>query len=64
MEKAIIHIKVQYDAVNGRLRFVVPAFEALLDADAIYDLNVPVEMREESEIEEFIATENPVVAHA
>lgn len=64
MEKAIIHIKVQYDAANGRLRFVVPAFEALLDPDAVYDLSVPVQLLEESAAEDVIGMEDSAIAHA
>lgn len=64
MEKAIIHLKVQYDGVNGTFRLLVPAFDALLDPGAIYDVSVPVQMHDQTDVEDLISTEIPSIAHA
>ncbi|HEY2383071.1 MAG TPA: hypothetical protein VGK48_17990 [Terriglobia bacterium] len=64
MDKAIIHLKVQFDGATQTLRLLVPAFEALLEPDEVYELNVPVHMHDETEVEGLLSTENPVIAHA
>lgn len=64
METAIIHIKVKYDAASRTLRLAVPAFEALLEPDAIYDLSLPVPMHDESDVGDLIVTDSAVIAHA
>ena len=63
MEKAIIHVKVQFDPMTRTFRIVVPAFEALVDPDALYDLSVPVSIHEEPEAEDLTFIESPVITH-
>jgi len=64
MEKAIIHVKVQYDAVNRTFKLVDHQFKTLLEGDRLYDLSLSVVMYEESDVEELIASGNTVIAHA
>jgi len=44
MEKAIIHVKVQYDAVNRTFKLVDHQFKTLLEGDRLYDLSLSVVM--------------------
>jgi hypothetical protein len=64
MEKALIHVKVQYDAVNRTFKLVDHEFKTLLEGDGLYDLSLPVDMFEEADVEELIASGNTAIAHA
>jgi hypothetical protein len=64
MEKAIIYVKVQYDAVNRTFKLVDHQFRTLLEGDRLYDLSLSVVMYDESDVEELIASGNTVIAHA
>ena len=59
----MIHIKVQYDAKNRTFKLVDEELRTLLEGDALYDLAVPF-ILDEAEIEDFISSNNPSIAHA
>jgi hypothetical protein len=64
MRKAIVHVKVQYDAVNRTFKLVDREFKTLLEGDGLYDLSLPVMTDDDTEIEELIPPGNTVLAHA
>jgi hypothetical protein len=64
MDKAIIHVKVQYDAVNRTFKLVDHEFRTLLEGDGLYDLSLPVVMYDEADVEVLIASGNTVIADA
>jgi hypothetical protein len=59
----MIHIKVQYDALNRTFKLVDQEFKTLLEGDGLYDLNFPL-IFEEGEVEELIPPGDMFVAHA
>ena len=59
----MIHIKVQYDALNRTLKLVDRDFRTLLEDDGLYDLAIPL-MFEEADVEEFISASSTSIAHA
>jgi hypothetical protein len=64
MENMMIRIKVQYDAVHHVFKLVDKDFNAILEGDALYDLNIPVTMYEEAEVPDFVASPTTFLAHA
>ena len=64
MGKAMIRVKVQYDAVNRTFKLVNHEFKTLLEGDALYDLTLPALMYDEADIGEVIASTSSSVAHA
>jgi hypothetical protein len=64
MERAIIHVKVQYDGANRTFKLVDHEFKTLLEGDGIYDLSLPVVMYDEADVEEVIGSGNTPIAHA
>jgi hypothetical protein len=59
----MIRIKVQYDALNRTFKLVDAEFTTILDAEELYDLNVPI-MYEEINADEFVPPANVFIAHA
>ena len=64
MVKAIIHVKVQYDAADRTFKLVDHEFKTLLEGDGLYDLSLPVVMYDEADVEALLASRNSAVAHA
>jgi hypothetical protein len=50
MEKAIIHVRVQYDAVNRTFKLVDRESRTPLEGDGLYDLSLPVVMYNEADV--------------
>lgn len=59
----MLRIKVQYDAFSRTFKLVDQEFKTLLEGDGLYDLNVPL-FFEDSDVTEFISSENATIAHA
>jgi hypothetical protein len=59
----MISIKVQYDATQRTFKLVDQNFNILLEGDGLYDLQIPF-VYEIADLDEFIPTSNPVLAHA
>ena len=59
----MLRIKVQYDAIHRTFKLVDPEFRTILEGDALYDLQIPLN-EEEADMEEFMVSENTFVAHA
>jgi len=64
MERAIIHVKVQYECANRTCKLVDHEFKTHLEGDGIYDLSLPVVMYDEADVEEVIGSGNTPIAHA
>jgi hypothetical protein len=64
MKKALIHVKVQYDAVNRTFKLVDHEFKTLLEGDGLYDLSLLVVTYDDAGVEELMASGNTVMAHA
>jgi hypothetical protein len=64
MEKAIVRVQVQYDALNRTFKLVDHEFKTLLEGDALYDLTLPVLMYDEAALEEVITPTTNSLAHA
>jgi hypothetical protein len=64
MNKTMIRIKVQYDAANRSFKLLDNVFKTLLEGDGLYDLNLPVIMYDEAELEELVPPGQTAVAHA
>ena len=64
MKKALIHVKVQYDAVNRAFKLLDHEFKTLLEGDGLYDLTLPVVTYDDADVEELMASGNTVMAHA
>lgn len=64
MEKVIIHVKVQSDAVNRTLKLADPEFSTLLEGNNLYDLSLPVVMYDEADAAGLISSVNANIAHA
>jgi hypothetical protein len=64
MENMMIRIKVQYDAVHRTFKLVDENFRTILEGDALYDLNIPVKMFEEADLDEFVRSGSNVIGHA
>jgi hypothetical protein len=61
MEKAIIRVKVQYDALNRTFKLIDPEFKTLLEGDGLYDLCLPVVMYDEADVNGVIPFGTPDV---
>jgi hypothetical protein len=59
----MIRIKVQYDALTRTFKLIDSRFTTILEGDALYDLDVPL-MVEWADMEDFVPSASPSVAHA
>jgi hypothetical protein len=64
MENIMIRVKVQYNAVQRTFKLIDEDFHTILEGDALYDLNIPVAMYDEADVENIARSIKTSIAHA